>query len=198
MAVSKLFYVNSVIIGIGAGYLLTISGNILTETQHQNLAGVLLVLGGIVGIYLGIVTLMLVYDMWSSIQDGHATITPGKAIVFLFIPFYNLYWLFKVFWGFSKDFNRYRTRNNLDAPKLPEGLFLAFSIMSLIVAFPFGILIRLFYNFGIYNVQPLMAVEAILQLTTVITLPFITVVMVSKTCDAINTVPNVSLTEHLT
>jgi hypothetical protein len=42
-----------------------------------------------------IYTFVILWKMWSSIQDGNARTTPGKAIGFLFIPFFNIYWIFK-------------------------------------------------------------------------------------------------------
>ena len=33
-------------------------------------------------------------------------ISPGKAVGFLFIPFFNYYWIFVVFRGFAVEFNK--------------------------------------------------------------------------------------------
>src|SRR5215472_4189380 len=55
-------------------------------------------IGDILSLYGGIALLVLIYQMWQSIQDGHARTTPGKAVGFLFIPFFNLYWMFQAVW----------------------------------------------------------------------------------------------------
>jgi hypothetical protein len=86
-----------------------------------------------------------VYRAWYCIQPGgFARSTPGKAIGFLFIPFFNFYWLFQAFKGLASDWNR-TVSSYPDlrmAPKLSEGVFLAFCIgiflfpLSLVMIFP--------------------------------------------------------------
>src|SRR5262245_50153350 len=66
--------------------------------------------------------LRMVYRMWSAIRDGSTTITPGRAVGFLFIPFYNLYWLFRVIPGFAGEYNAYVTRRGLTARPMSAGL----------------------------------------------------------------------------
>ena len=76
--------------------------------------------------------LVLLYKAWASIQDGYARTSPGKAVGFMFIPFFSLYWIFPSQWGFAVDYNKYVDRNNLNVPHLSEGLFLALPILTLI------------------------------------------------------------------
>lgn len=54
---------------------------------------------------------ILIYKLWQVIQDGHARTTPGKAIGFLFIPFFNLYWYYVAFHGLARDMNGYIERH---------------------------------------------------------------------------------------
>ena len=54
---------------------------------------------------------ILVYKFWQMIQDGFARTTPGKAVGFLFIPFFNFYWWIVAFLGLSKDQNAYIDRH---------------------------------------------------------------------------------------
>jgi hypothetical protein len=49
---------------------------------------------------------------------------------FLFIPFFNLYWIFQAYWGFAKDYNLFLARYQLNTGKLSEGLFLAIAIVQ--------------------------------------------------------------------
>jgi hypothetical protein len=130
-------------------------------------AGTLLfvVVGGIALLYGSIVLLVLVYRMWQSIQDGHARTTPGKAVGFLFIPFFNLYWMFQAFWGFSKDYNSHVERNQLGVAKLPEGLFLTWNILSFFTWVP---------------------------ILGVIAYWVVLFMCVSKICDAVNVLPAVA------
>ena len=61
----------------------------------------------IVGIIVGVPILIaaavfyfiMLYRLWQTVQDGRARTTPGKAIGFLFIPFFNIYWQFVAIWG---------------------------------------------------------------------------------------------------
>jgi len=82
--------------------------------------------------YIVIVFCRLVYKMWSFIQDGHARTTPGRAVGFLFIPFFSLYWIFQAIWGFAVDYNRYLFRYNIPSRPLSQGLFLTFVIICVI------------------------------------------------------------------
>jgi predicted RNA-binding Zn-ribbon protein involved in translation (DUF1610 family) len=69
--------------------------------------------------------LFLIYKLWTTVQDERAATTPGKAIGFLFIPFFNLYWQFVALWGLAKDLNRHSREYRIDAPRANEGLALA-------------------------------------------------------------------------
>lgn len=102
--------------------------------------------GGMVGVMvaLGVATVlniwamvyfyMVLYRAWKCLQYGGARTTPGAAVGKLFIPFYNLYWLFVAFNGLPEDWNRIMgSYQDLQmAPRLNHGLFLAFCICSLI------------------------------------------------------------------
>lgn len=86
---------------------------------------------GVVGILVAAV-LQYVYlaRLWSCLRYGNPRTTPGKAVGFLFVPFYNMYWIFVAFLGLAQDWNRI-TREFADlqrAPRMSEGIFLAFCI----------------------------------------------------------------------
>ena len=83
----------------------------------ENISILLLVLSILSGVLFlvvhVVVTFLVIWRMWSAIQDGHARTTPGKAIGFLFIPFFNVYWIFQVWGGFPADYNKYSERYRL-------------------------------------------------------------------------------------
>ena len=109
-----------------------------------------------------IAMLVLWYKMWAAIQDGHARTTPEKAILLLFIPVFNIYWAFQAIWGWAKDYNAYTARHGLtNAPKMPEGLFLAYVVLCFLGVFVLPALI----NF------------------------IVMLVMISKICDGVNALP---------
>jgi FHA domain len=116
------------------------NANVFSPTEIVQLVTELiveLVLLVLLSIASSVIYLTLVYKMWASIQDGHARTSPGKAVGFLFIPFFQLYWFFQVWWGFAKDYNNYLRRHSLRLPELSEGLFLTFNILPFLVWIPF-------------------------------------------------------------
>jgi len=128
--------------------------------------GLLLVafLVGILGAaYSAVVMLVLCYRMWSAIQDGQARTSPAQAVGFLFIPFFNLYWMFQVVWGYSVDYNKFIARHGLNVPQLPEGFFLTVNILFFGMIIPF---------LGLLVVMP--------------TLFVLQIVVAAKVCDAVN------------
>lgn len=126
-------------------------------------------------IYALVIALVLLYKAWKVIQDGQARTSPGKAVGFLFIPFFNLYWIFQAYWGFAKDYNAYVQRHHdvseggISIPELSTNLFLAYCIMSLVGGFLSSIPILGF----------------ILQIATLV----IAIMVINKLCDAINNLP---------
>jgi hypothetical protein len=162
--VSKGLFLGSVGIGFGIATVLVILANVRIRTGSSQ--GVLLLFGlsCIPMLYGAIFMVVLWYKSWAAIQDGHARTTPGKAIGFLFIPFFDFYWLFQAVWGLSKDFNAYLQRNSIPAPRLPEGVFLAYCILCFTTWIPILGLV-------------LLVVNCIMAL-----------IMVSALCDGINAV----------
>ncbi len=84
-----------------------------------------------------VIAYILLYRYWEVIQDGYARTTPGKAIGFMFIPFFNFYWFFEVYGGLSKDMNAYMNRYGILAERLDEGLALAFCILLCCSVIPY-------------------------------------------------------------
>lgn len=82
------------------------------------------------------VTISVIFQMWSSIDDGHARTTPGQAIGYLFIPFYNLYWIFQVWGGFPVDYNNYVKRYQLPVQQLSAGVYDAYPILAVLSIIP--------------------------------------------------------------
>jgi len=94
--------------------------------EEESLVGVLAILGllavGVLTLDM-VLTLKILYRGWLAIQDEHVRTTPGKAVGYLFIPFYNLYWAFVAWAGLAKDFNAFTSRYSIPARRLSEGLF---------------------------------------------------------------------------
>jgi hypothetical protein len=144
--VSKGLFLGSVGIGFGIASVLLIAGNMQFRAGSPSSALLLTGLASIPMLYGGIFMLVLWYKSWAAIQDGQARTTPGKAIGFLFIPIFDFYWLFQAVWGLAKDFNAYLQRNSIPAPRLPEGLFLAYCILCFTSWIPYLGLVLLVAN----------------------------------------------------
>jgi hypothetical protein len=54
-----------------------------------------------------VINFIMLYRFWKIDQDGHASTTPGKAVGFLFIPLFQIYWVFRAYTGLANDQNRY-------------------------------------------------------------------------------------------
>ena len=81
-----------------------------------------------------IIGLVHLYRAWFCLQPGGAQTTPGKAVGFLFIPFFNLYWYFIAYKGFADDWNRIMNSHEdlQGAPRMQDGIFLAFAICYIV------------------------------------------------------------------
>ena len=158
---SKAFYVGS-IAGAFALFVVLCGAAIALAPREREAAFALLGLAALSGLYGGVVNVVLWYKAWAAIQDGHARTTPGKAIGFLFIPFFNFYWAFQALWGWAKDYNAYAARHSIQAPRMPEGLFLAYVILCIVAFIP--------------------ALGVLASLAALV----IAVVMAAKICDGVN------------
>ncbi len=135
---SKGFFLGSLLGGAAVATILYIAGVASIVATEEPFPGALfIVLGVLTAIYASVAMCVMVYRMWKAIQDGQARTTPGKAVGFLFIPFYNFYWVFQAYWGFSKDYNAFIDRHSIATNRLPEGLFLAYAILSVAGVIPY-------------------------------------------------------------
>lgn len=96
--------------------------------------GILLLLGFVSLLASTIFYHIIIYRAWLCLQAGAPRTTPGAAVGFLFVPFYNFYWMFVAIHGLPKDWNlivsSYEDLHN--APRLSETTFLLFCISSLV------------------------------------------------------------------
>ncbi len=148
---SKKLYLGLIIGAYTAGTVCLITGAIMltvlvvAKGGKFTIADVGLFVPGVVFLLLGmaltfvaaIVGYVILYKAWQAIQDGQPRTTPGKAVGFLFIPFFNLYWMFMAYWGWAKDCNAYISSKSLSLAPLPEKLYLAYPIIILSSGIPY-------------------------------------------------------------
>ena len=125
---SKKMYLGWIIGAYAAGLVCIITAVIMfvvlaaTKGEKFTAANIGLFVPGILVLLLGIalasiaaiVGYVILYKAWQAIQDGQPRTTPGKAVGFLFIPFFNVYWMFVAYWGWAKDCNAYISSKGLN------------------------------------------------------------------------------------
>ena len=142
-----------------------------------------------------LIEMSLFYKMWAAIQDDQASISPAKAVGFLFVPVFNIYWALYMIPGFAEDYNAFIQRRAIKAKDLPMALFLiyAFAFMlsatvlttPMICVFPFfGLISRAFIGY------PLLSWMLFFFVFAAGIGHFITYILFAiKTCNAINALP---------
>ncbi len=105
------------------------------------------VTGAICSLIGAILGYIILHRAWKCLSYSGATVSPGAAVGFLFIPFFNLYWIFRAYAGFAREWNLITSayEDTRLAPRMSEGLFLTFCIcivtiigvpVAVILAFP--------------------------------------------------------------
>ncbi len=85
-----------------------------------------------IGALVGVILLMIVqYRAWRMIQSMRPRTTPGRAVGFQFIPFFNLYWAFVAYPGLAKDMNTFNKRHGVSQARVSEGMGLAIALVML-------------------------------------------------------------------
>lgn len=142
------------------GFVLVIDRVVLLEGMALWMAVGMLLVGMAATIYAEIYFLISLYRCWSILQGSTARTTPVKAVVFLFIPIFNIYWIFVAIRGLAKDANTFLSQKNINENKISVGLSLAACILGIIpyvnTLFPIlqNILIyqwAKFFNYSITN-----------------------------------------------
>jgi hypothetical protein len=101
-----------------------------------------IVIGFLVLIVAVIASYVLLYQIWRYViteSEHHRLIpsieTPGKAVGYCFIPFYNLYWIFQAFGKFPKDFNALASAKSSNQ-MMSEGLGTAIPVLTILSIIP--------------------------------------------------------------
>ncbi len=116
------------------GVVLTAVGVYLAEIDNeaylQNPTPVLfiLILGMISLIWGQVYWYIIIYRTWTVIPPDIARVTPGKAVGFLLIPFFNLFWIFVAVWIVTQDIQK----TNLRGPFPNQDLALFACIFSVV------------------------------------------------------------------
>jgi predicted Zn finger-like uncharacterized protein len=143
-----------------------------------------------------LIELALYYRMWAAIQDNPDSISPIKAIGFLFIPVFNIYWMLNMLTGFAEDYNDFIKRHSINTKELPVTLFIIYAFLSVLTAVVVTVpMLCVFLFAGRINSAfvnyTLVARALFFFISAAGTAHFITYILVSiKTCDAVNALTN--------
>jgi predicted Zn finger-like uncharacterized protein len=141
------------------------------------------------------IELALFYKMWAAIADNQASVTPAKAVGFLFVPVFNIYWALCMVTGFSEDYNSFIQRRSIKAKDLSFTLFLIYAFVFILAATVVTIpMICVFAFVGLINRAFVGYTESAWALFAFVAVAgvghFITYILFAiKTCNAINALP---------
>lgn len=145
-SISKGLYLGSFVASIVVLWVSLIGGVVLVNADEDAaIAALGMICFGYLVMIFGIVMLMiLVYKLWSALQDGPARTTPGKAVGFLFIPLFNFYWVFQAYYGWAVDYQKYLEEKGVQGPAVSKGIVMTACILGICSIIPYlGVLIGL-------------------------------------------------------
>ena len=126
--------VGAILIGVLISTLLIVG---TTSSSTDFLLGLFSFLGILALIAATVLQYILTYRYWETIQSIHPRTTPGKAVGYMFIPFFSIYWIWEAYHGLSKDMNQYMNVNNVPGERINEALSLAYCILLWISIIPY-------------------------------------------------------------
>jgi len=134
---NKSFYVGAFLAGSLGHWIIWEIIQVLSMTypRLQLILPVIMLPANLLMILSAVVTFILIYKMWAAIQGRGARTSAGKALGFMFIPFFNFYWVFQVYWGWTKDYNCISESDDVQLPLMPEGIGLAVCVLPLLSLF---------------------------------------------------------------
>ena len=79
----------------------------------------------------GVLQMIYLHRGWSLLKGlNRVRTTPGRAVGLLFVPLFNLYWMFVAWYGWAQEYNRYVDATGRGASeRVSEGWFLAHCIL---------------------------------------------------------------------
>lgn len=132
-----------------------------------------------------------IHKSWKAIQDGCTRTSPREAVNFLFIPVFNLYWVFRGIGSFAKNYNRLLKRHGLGARRLSTPLYMVFSVFA--ATFPLMFILLLSFGFRAITSFSFDTDSTVADLPWHWGIPLLWIVagviFICKSCDAINALP---------
>ena len=149
---SDTVYVYSVACALAVGIFALFLGQLSMRERDREFVvfgGALIFIGAVLGIYSTVMRFVLYYKMWAAIQDGHARTSPAKAVGFLLVPVWNIFWAIYMFVGFAADFEGFAGRHSLRTDRLSKGLLIQYALLWIFLDISFVVLYILpFFGIG--------------------------------------------------
>jgi hypothetical protein len=82
---------------------------------------------------------ILHYQCWKAIPERFRSLTPGRAVGFLFIPFFNFYWAFLTWPKLADDLASWQTSMGNPRPTQLKGLAMTYAILF-VLSFTLGLI----------------------------------------------------------
>lgn len=117
------------------GGLLLIGLGVFLATKVDAMVSLAVIIAGSACMLLSVILNMIyLYRAWKCLQPGGATVTPGAAVGFMFIPIFQYYWIFKAIGGLPRQWNLITSSfpNTKNAPKLSIGAFVCMLLIPII------------------------------------------------------------------
>ncbi len=122
------------------GVIAMVLGNVIGYAKQFGIPGVWVfwVINTPITVLYTIFTMLWHYNNWELVPEEVRATTPGKAVGFLFIPFYNFYWIFVSFIGLWKGLNEKGRKLYGDSwVNMSRGIPIAMCILILCSFIPF-------------------------------------------------------------
>ena len=185
--VNKKFYVGAWLIGMLVYWLVWVLISVLRIYYPDNPAvGMIMLPASWFSLLAAIAALILIYKMWAAIEGFEPRTTPAKALGFMFIPLFNIYWHFVVYLGWTQDYNKIKEQNDeVELPRMPEDIALWVCILPLLSV---GLMITSIAVWGLAGMStgPVQWLLIIVGLADILLKAF----LFSKICDGINALAN--------
>ncbi len=107
------------------------------DEEMMLVAVVVMLIGFIPGVVSIVMWCILTHKLWATIQGPSSRTTPGQAVGLMFVPFFNIYWMFQIIWGWSVDYNKHINEKNIVVPPVSEGVGLAWCVLGCVGIIPF-------------------------------------------------------------
>jgi len=126
-------FLGSLVVSLVLGVVLA------TMVAAENEVGIAICVGIILmtAVYEAIVFVVMIHKMWSGLKGVGGRLSPGEAVGLLFVPLFNLYWIYRALWGFAKEYNSFAARSGSPSRVIPEAPLLAYCILTPLLWIPY-------------------------------------------------------------